>query len=282
MKKLFTYFVVSIISFSSYCQKNNGSVNSIVSADEYVNELFNTNGINKAYSKLIKRNTVFYVPQPVNAKEYYKNNEIVNQVLTKTPDYALLSKSASFGFTSGILTTQIEQNISYERYLTIWKSSKDGKWSIELNAVNPQPKPQTEIKPLFINPENRDSPRIYGPLYIKLREQVIFNTDSIFGDQLKKIGNRAISTFYAENVRLFLPGQFPVIGKEGVIKKIEEKNQAIQSKVTSVNRASSGDIGYTTGSATIGNKSYDYIRVWQKDAALIWNIIIDMYVNEKE
>jgi ketosteroid isomerase-like protein len=282
MKKLLVYFIVLLFSNSSFSQKNNGDVNSLINTESYLNDIFASTGINKTYQKFSKRNTIFYVPQPVNAIQHYKVNKTSNQVIYKTPDYAVLSKSASFGFTSGIITSQIEQNIIYARYLTIWKSSRDGKWSIELNAINPQPKPNLEDKPLFINPDDRDFPRIYGPPYIQLREKVIFNTDSLLGSELKKVGNRAIKNFYADDVRLFLPNQFPIIGKVNVLNKIEERNQLISSKPYSAKRASSGDIAYTTGIASVGNKSYDYIRIWQKDKEMKWNIIVDMFVNEKE
>jgi ketosteroid isomerase-like protein len=283
MKKLIIYLFVLFISVPAFSQRNNGNVNSLITTESYLNDLFNTKGIDNAYKKVTKKNTMFYVPQPVNAKEYYKDNKITNQVLTKTPDYAILSKSASYGITSGVLTTQKEQSITYNRYLTIWKSSKDGKWGIELNAISPQPQPQPniEVKQLFINPENRDYPRIYGPPYLQLREQVIFNTDSLLGHALKKAGNSAFKNYYADDVQLFLPNQTPVIGKVNVLNKIAENNLLYTNKPAKVKRASSGDIAYTTGTATIGLESYDYIRVWQKDGEMKWNIIIDMYVNEK-
>ena len=282
MKKLLIYFFIILLSLPCYSQKNNGNVSSLINNENYLNDLFASTSINKAYLKISKKNTVFYVPQPVNAIQHYKTNLIINQVVTRTPDYALLSKSATLGFTSGILTTQIEQSVTYARYLTIWRSSKDAKWSIELNATNPQPKLNLEPKPNYINPEDRNYPRIYGPPFIKLREKVIFNTDSLFGDQLRKVGNSEFKSFYANHVRLFLPNESPAIGKENAIKQIDTRNQMIVSKPLISKRASSSDIAYTTGIASIGKKSYDYIRVWEKDNEMKWEIIIDMYVNEKE
>jgi ketosteroid isomerase-like protein len=282
MKKLFLYFILFYVTFPAFCQKNNGNISSIISTESYLNDIFATKGISETYEKFTNNKTIFYIPQPVNAKEYYSKNKITNQVITKTPDYAILSKSASYAISSGILTTQIEQNTTYFRYLTIWKSSKDGKWGIELNAINPQPKPSTETKPQFLDPEDRQYPRLFGPPYLQLREQVIFDTDSLLGDALKKQGNRAFKNFYANNVQLFLPNEAPAVGKENVLNKITEINLLFTNVPSKVKRASSGDIAYTTGKATIGLESYNYVRVWQKDEEMKWNIIIDMYVNQKE
>ena len=79
-------------------------------------------------------------------------------------------------------------------------------------------------------------------------------------------------------MRLYFPNHLPEFGKVAVLNFITSQKINITSTPIATARAFSGDLAYTYGEAEINNKKYYYVRIWQIDAAMKWNIIIDAYM----
>mgnify|MGYP006192219951 FL=1 len=282
MKIILVYLVLQFITTLSFCQNNGEILSDIIDIENSLSDVYISTTKNDPYKKYTNNSTIFYIPKPIKSKDYYAKNEIMNHVISRKTDFAILSKSRIYAITSGTLITQKELKITYHRYLTIWKFYKNNSWQIELNAINPQPKLLTDKKPQFLEPiENKNN--FYNSLIDKrLGEELIFETDLSLSKELDLKGNRVFKKFYGDNIHLFLPNKVPIFGKENVLNKITGINLLYNSNPIKAIRDPIGDIAYTTGTATIGQDSYNYIRVWQKDKEMRWNIIIDMYVNQKE
>jgi hypothetical protein len=59
---------------------------------------------------------------------------------------------------------------------------------------------------------------------------------------------------------------------------INSQKLNITSKPIATDRAFSGDLAYTYGEAVINSSKYYYVRIWQIDDEMKWNIIIDSYL----
>ncbi|MFC5282401.1 hypothetical protein [Pedobacter alpinus] len=261
-------------------QKTNGTVKSLVQIEEHFTALVKKKGLNKAYIEIAANKGVIFKPNAVNIKNYYNqtNPEEIN--LTKIPNYAMISKDGYFGFTSGLIEITTENNTMYGHYLSIWKASTNKTWELELDANIKHPKQIADIENKFIDPPNYKYPKLIGPKKIKMREDIIFSTDLLFGKALKGSGNKHFNEFYADDVRLYFPESLPLISKQEAINFIDKKNQQIVSNPNFSDRAISGDLAYTNGKASIGLKKYNYVRVWRADENMKWNIIIDLYMPE--
>lgn len=276
----FVFLSILTVFNSVYAQKTNGTVKSLVDTEDYFNNLAKKKGLNAAFIELASKDGVAFRPNPVNIKDYYSKEKLADFDLSWSPDYAMIAKSGYFGFTTGLYQLSLKADTIYGHYLSVWKAGSNKKWALELDAGISHKKPLNTASAQFIDPSNYKYTKLIGPKKIKMREDIVFSTDLLFGKALKNSGNKNFNEFYADDVRLYFPENLPIIGKIEAIKFIDKKNQHITSNPTFTDRAYSGDIAYTNGKATVGAKKYNYVRVWKTDENLKWNIIIDMYIPE--
>lgn len=276
----FALFFICTLSVNSYAQKTDGTVNSLVEAEYYFQNLAKKKGLNNDFVEISSQNGVVFRPNPVNTKEYYSKEKTDGYELSWWPSYAMIAKSGYFGFTTGLYEVKVDDKTVYGHYLSVWKAGSNKKWELELDGGINHPKPQEKETEVFLDPENYKYPKLIGPKKVKMREDIVFSTDLLFSKALVKSGNKNFNEFYADDVRLYFPNNLPIIGKANALQFIDQKNQHITSNPTFTDRAFSGDLAYTNGKATIGVNKYNYIRIWKIDSEMKWNIIVDMYMEE--
>ncbi|HTN20422.1 MAG TPA: hypothetical protein VL125_08100 [Pelobium sp.] len=281
LKLIFSIFCISsVLSVDSFAQKTDGTVSSLIKMETYFNDLVAKKGLNNAFMEVATKNGVVFKPNPLNIIDYYSKQTPADFELGWQPDFAMIAKSGYFGFTTGLYTVKKDEKISYGHFLSVWKAESNKKWQLALDAGISHKKPVTEAEPLFIDPSNYKYPKLIGPKKIKMREDIVFSTDLLFGKALKNTGNKNFNEYYADNVRLYFPGQLPLLGKRNAIAFIDERNQHVTSYPTFTDRAISGDLAYTNGKANIGVNKYNYIRIWQIGEDMKWYILVDMYLEE--
>lgn len=274
------FCLLSFCSINSFAQKTNGTVNSLIETEAYFNDLVAKKGLNQAFIKMAAKDGVVFRPNPVNIIDYYNKQEPTDYELGWKPDFAMIAKSGYFGFTTGLYTLIKGNKSTYGHYLSVWKAGTNKKWELVLNAGISHKKPLKEAEPQFVDPKDYKYPKYIGPKKIQMREDIVFSTDLLFGKALVNTGNKNFTEYYADDVRFYFPGQLPIIGKAQAINFIDERNQHITSYPTFGERAISGDLAYTNGKANIAINKYNYVRIWQKDAAGKWDILVDMYLEE--
>ncbi len=266
--------------FNSFAQKTDGTINSLIKTEAYFNNLAAKKGLNRAYIEVAGKHGVVFRPNPLNIIDYYGKEEPADFELGWKPDFAMISKNGYFGFTLGLFTIKKDEEYSYGHYLSIWKAENNKKWKLALDAAISHEKPLNETKSQFIDPSNYHYPKLLGPKKVKMREDIVFSTDELFGKALKNTGNKNFNEYYADDARLYFPGELPIIGKKEAVGFIDQRNQHVTSTPTFVDRAFSGDLAYTNGKANIGVNKYNYIRVWKIGEDMKWYILVDMYVEE--
>ena len=271
-------FLIFIGNASSFSQSNNGLVKSLINAEEYFNEKAKKEGLNKAFLKIADPTCIVFRPNPTNAIEFYNQQKQTSFYLSWQAEYAMISKSGDFGFTTGPYVFNNDDHIDYGHYVSVWKADKKKHWKLVLDGGITHPKPNSVLELAYLDPSNHNYPKLIGPQKIQWREDIVFNTDILLGKSLNKSGNKSLSEFYDAKVRLYFPNHLPKIGKEEALKFIAEQKLAVNSSPTFADRALSGDLAYTYGKAIISGKDYNYIRIWQIDQKMKWNIILDAYL----
>jgi hypothetical protein len=273
------YSLIILISSKSYAQFSDGSVRSLVNAEEYFNFKVKKEGINKAFLKVIDPLCMVYRPNPVNAKEFYSKQKETDLDLNWKPEYAIISKSGDFGFTTGPYIAVSDGNINFGHYVSVWKADHKKRWKLVLDAGISHQKPKSILDLVYQDPSNHKYPKLMGPQKIKWREDIVLNTDILLGKSLHKSGNENLNEFYDTTVRLYFPNHLPIIGrKEAVMFLSEQKLNIEKSTPTFTDRAISGDLAYTYGTADVNSKTYHYIRLWKIDQDMKWNIVLDAYL----
>lgn len=272
----FCYFI--LICFNSNAQKANGTVRSLINAEDFFSLISFKEGLNKGYLKVADDKGITFKPDPVDMKQFYKQEKDADYSVNWKPEYAMVSKKGDLGFTTGPYELHVENNKYYGHYLSVWKNNKD-KWKLVLDISIPHAKPDSVLKYEYYDPSNYKYPRLIGPQKIKMREDIVLNTDILLGKALKMSGNKNFSEFYDSQVRLYFPEYLPIIGKLKALDFLDKKNLEVISTPSTADRALSGDLAYTYGKATISSKNYNYVRIWKLDDEMKWDIIIDLYAD---
>jgi hypothetical protein len=277
MKNIVLFLSFTAASLNALSQKNDKTVKSLVKAEITFSEQASKETIQKAFLEVTDLNCIVFKPHPVIAKEYYETNKISGKISWR-PEFAMISKAGDFGFNTGpYIYNDFEKN-TYGHYLSVWKADKNRKWKLVLNGEVKHQKPNTQMPEVFLNPDNYKYPKLIGPQKIKMREDIVFSTDLLLGKSLAKSGNISFNEFYDNSVRLYFPNHLPEYGKVAVLKFINSQKINIKSTPIATDRAFSGDLAYTYGEAVINSMKYYYIRIWQIDANMKWNIIVDAYM----
>ena len=84
------------------------------------------------------------------------------------------------------------------------------------------------------------------------------------------------SAIAADGVRLYRPGNLPVIGKEAAAVALQATPPAITFAEPKGEIAPSGDLGFAWGEYTASEKGGYYLRIWRKHEAGKWQLALDL------
>ncbi len=279
-KLLLTGFALAL-SISVSAQKSDGSVKSLVNAEKSFVQKIAKDGANAAFKAFAAPDGIVFRPNPINTKNYFATAEDT-KALSWEPNYARLSKSRDWGFTSGTYTLNGNKK-TYGHYLNFWRG-KDGDWQLVMAAATEANKPlkSKEEKSLFVEPTGTHSPRFASAKDLKSAADIISSTEKTLNTMLKTHGVQAFSGFLNHDARLLFPGTDALIGKNAILAFNNRVIDKINLKTTQANKALGGDFAYTYGLATIDYKadlreSFNYIFIWERQADANWNIIAQIF-----
>lgn len=256
-------------------------VGGLITADRNAATISKVQSPHAAFSSIIDKESVFYVPSAVNAFNYLNNRPNIPDVLTWEPNFALVSKSLEWGVTSGKMEFQKVGAIKrYGQYLTIWKRGKKGDWKVELRAEVENFGKNKAKDMWYHEPDDSWYLKHRSKVRLQQREDVVMSTDKLFSTVLKANNETAYSEFLADDVRFYYPWQEEIAGKKNVLSFLKKQRIDIVTEPSDVGRAYSGEFAYSLGTAMVHSKEKDvkfnYIRVWQLKDDYQWRVILEM------
>lgn len=256
-------------------------VGSLITADRNAANLSKNTTPHEALMSIVDKGSTLYVPSPVNALDYLNNRPNIPDVMTWSPNFALVSKSLEWGVTSGRMEFQKIGVIKrYGQYLTIWNRDKKGNWKIHLRAEveNFGKGPKSDF--IFYEPDDSWYLKHRSKVRLQQREEVVTQSDVLFSTILKANNETAFNEFLSDDVRYYYPWEEEIEGKKNVLAFLKKKRIEITTDPTGVGRAYSGEYAYTSGTATVRSKEkvvkFNYIRVWQLKDDYQWRVMIEM------
>lgn len=281
MNKIYLSVLAFALGTSVYAQKSDGTVKSLVNAEKAFAQKVAKDGQNAAFAEFAAPDGIVFRPNPINAKKYFATAQDTKD-LKWEPNYARLSKSRDWGFTSGSFEAGADKK-TYGHYLSIWRG-KDGEWQLvmDLGAEANKPIKGKEAKNLFVEPKDTYSPKFASAKDLKAQADIIHSTEKTLNTMLKTHGVQAFSGFLNHDARLLFPGTDAIIGKDGILAFNNRVIDKINLKTTQADKALGGDFAYTYGIATIDYKadlreSFNYVFIWERQADANWNIIAQVF-----
>lgn len=256
-------------------------VGGLITADRNAAAISKAQSPHAAFSSIIDKQSVFYVPSAVNAFNYLNNRPNIPDILIWDPNFALVSKSLDWGVTSGKMEFQKVGAVKRNgQYLTVWKRGKKGDWKVELRAEVENFGKNKPSELWYHEPDNSWYLKHRSKVRLQQREDVVMSTDQLFSTVLKANNETAYSEFLADDARFYYPWQEEIVGKKNILSFLKRQRVTIETEPTDVGRAYSGEFAYSLGTATVASKEkevkFNYIRIWQLKDDYQWRVILEM------
>lgn len=255
-------------------------VSQLINVETRFNELVEKKGLKRAFLSVSDNSTIAFRPGPKSAKSFYKSQPDSIGVLQLSPFYAKIAKSDDWGFTAGtyeFLSSDLSGKKFYGTYVSVWKKNQRGTWRLALDAGVSHKKPSKTITPNFVNPEDHKFIHQRSENRLKQREDIVLSSDQLLATITRADNRIAQNEFLTDDSWLIFPGNEPVIGKNAIMDFWKKNSLKAISVPQQVDRAYSGEIAYTYGTATILAKRYNYLRIWEVQPGYKWNVALELY-----
>ena len=214
---------------------------------------------------------VFDKGKPVNGLQFYKNRDRIPGILTWKPEYAEISSSNDFGYTTGpwkyYENTPKEDPEAQGQFITVWHFTKQGVWRFLID--------------FGISYSEKENKMPLQKAYTKKAKgknekgKTLKESEEDFIQTYNEKGAKAYKDFLSKNSSLNYKGFLPAITSKEQKKLLEALPENIQYTIVGSGESSNHDLGYVYGTEKIGNKEDGYLRIWRKEKK-DWKISVEV------
>ena len=281
MKSFLTLLIIS--SSFVFGQKNNASLNKMVSTEFAFAKYAEEYGTRDAFLKFIADDGILFRPDAVTGKYFLVNSKSssTKSILSWYPTYAEISNAGDLGFTTGPWEYRKAKDsaaIAFGNFMTVWELQKDGNWKFAIDYGNSNAKPTIKLIPLeFTNDKKAVTNDMKN--YASSNADELIELDRKFSDQIKKDGLiNTYQQYIAKTGRLLRDDEYPIIGTEQISKYLSKLKATFSYGPTAGKISSSGDLGFTYGILFVKeseeSQNFNYVRFWKKENGS-WKIYVD-------
>jgi ketosteroid isomerase-like protein len=271
MKKIIATTICFLFVFTLIAQKG---IEGLIQAEKNFAAYSLAHSTKEAFQQFIDSNSIMFDNgKPVKAIEFWNKKEKNAGVLNWWPQYAEISASGDFGYTTGPWTFQQTKNDSIAargQYTTVWHIDKNGEWKflVDLGINNTQNKTAGDIIRFNTTKHSEDSTTVPSIFPMLAAEGVFLN---LFAKNKSKAYKKYLSIESILNRNGFLPA-VSAAGKRNIINTTSSIELFVLQGwgVSPV-----ADMGYTYGSTTIKGKTENYLHIWRKEEPG-WKIAVEI------
>jgi ketosteroid isomerase-like protein len=196
------------------------------------------------------------------------------------PEYSDIAASGDFGFNTGPWEYKpdraTEKPVAYGHFVTIWKKQINGAWkaALDIGVKHPAPDRKEQLKTSAIKTIKQQPSQ-----HAESKDEIML-IEKKFIESLKT--EDAYKKVLSSEARLLRPGSIPYTSPAAIKKVLTESSAPVTYRLLDGDVASSGDMAYVYGTATIvqddkaNPKQASYMRIWKKEAGKSWLIVLDI------
>ena len=283
MKKLIIAVVVLIVcSETGIAQTAPAVVSTVVEAENSFNKLIERKGIKAGFLAVADPEGIVFKPNAVKITDFYSTIDKQPGSLTWHPDFARTSVNGDLAFTAGSYIYQngkTDTDKVYGDYVSVWRADAANKLKllIDLGIQHPE-----SDQVAVIDFKNPDLKKLVTPSKDPFGgKKIILATDNIFNHSLTLSALASYKEFLSLDGRYYFPGFDPIVGRDQVMKFINNEGIVITAETTNAGRSTSNDLAYSYGKARIKKgevvSNYNYVRIWEIDEHHKWNIVLEIF-----
>lgn len=260
------FYVLCFLSVSSQAQKN---ITALIHSERSFASYTISNGIKKGFLQFLdSTGVIFPGADAVNGAAFHRKSPGNAASLQWGPEYAVISASGDFGFTTGPyhLRRSDKDTISGRgQYSSVWHINQQGEWKV--------------LADMGIRyTDTRSVPDYVSELDLKKVSTKTFTLEEVkkidrqLNEELKEKGNAAYGPYLTAQSWFNITNHTPVMGARDIGDVLKTIPTAPILEYVNGGIASSHDLAFTYGKS---DKS-PYLRVWTKQAAG-WVLLLQVY-----
>jgi ketosteroid isomerase-like protein len=269
MQKYFSLIVIVFTTSTGFSQR---SIDSMVQAEKNFAKTALVANTKEAFVKFIDTaGIVFEKGNPVNGFELYTKSERRPGILTWEPEYAEITSSNDFGYTTGpwkyYANTLKDDPLAKGHFITVWHLNNNGEWKFLIDLginYNLQGKERPLKKVKAEKKELKDD-----------FQQSLKEAEEKFIQLYKAQGKQAYGSFLSSNSRLNYAGYLPALNSTQRRALIDSLPVNIGYTIVGLGSSAKNDLGYVYGTADINDKHEGYLRIWRREKDG-WKIAVEV------
>ena len=263
MKLAVAIFIITALSIGAVAQS---AVENIVAAEKSFARYASENGTKKAFLNFAASDGLLFLPDKVNAREYWSARSESKGALVWAPNFADASANGMLGYVTGNWEFRPEGKTlaptGYGQFVTIWLRQPDGEYRFVIDIGVGHEKPASFSEQWSSPQEKADD------LYEK--NLSAGDAANAFFEVLTRDGlAKAYERFAVEDVRGYREGQMPLLGRKALTGYIK-KEKAVYKLAKRSSFFGSADLAYSTNTYA---KSADGKVVEKGNTVQIWKLI---------
>ena len=233
-------------------------------------------------ANLDPNSVVFSQGNPVNGIEQWTNTPEGPGLLFWWPVFVEAAASGDFGYSTGPYEISRDRNeapAGFGYYSSVWKKDAQGTWKVVTDMGIAFPKREDTYPTLKTTPNPL---KTKGSVNAEKTKTDLLALDRQYVEKLNSTGRSFDAEALSAEARIHRMGNWPCTTPDA-IRGLDETNKKFKLEQLGGDVASSADLGYTYGKATVtvtrdGNTRelpFNYLRVWKKEQAG-WKIVLDV------
>ena len=268
MKKL----VALLFLLSTYYCKAQKNIDGLINAERNFAAHSVQKGTKDAFLKFLDSNgIVFEQGKAVNGKLIWAKREDRRSVLNWFPEFAEISLSNDFGYTTGPWELRggatKDSVIARGQYTTVWHIDIDGEWKflVDLGVGN-------SPKRMALSLTKITAKKLQGTT----ETTDLLEAEQKFIEAFKKNKGQAYRTHLSDNSILNRNGlHYPATSGKAQADRINDTPGDLRFSILGYGISPGRDLGYVYGNTLINNRPENYLRIWRREKSG-WKIALEV------
>jgi len=291
---LFRFLVIFLtgaaVTILAWTDDPERDLDSLVAAERAFSKLSEASGIRTAFLANLAPQAIVLRPRPAPGRSVYEGiPPELPAVLKRQPVVAEVSAAGDMGWTSG--PYELRPASDYRgapgvgHYVSVWGREKGGVWKVLIDGGIGHGAPETPVQPDLARllPGGGGRPAL-SPSERDREKRSLIRRDGSFSSRVEAVGLAGAYLHEgADDIRLYLEGEDPVLGKDKVQAKFAGSAWSVNLVPAGGRVSESGDLGYTYGTGTMKRLSdepaetaFGYLRVWRRADTGRWLVCLDL------
>ncbi len=256
MKVIFLTLLIAT-SITAFSQKG---IHGLTHAERSFARYTVQQGIPAGFSHFLdNKGIIFNGAEPKNGIEQYKQQPTSPIILNWGPEYAVISASQDFGFTTGPYHLQRSAKDSVfgrGQYSSVWHINEKGEWKV-LVDLGVRYSHQRNI------PESSMDMDLAKIATIPFSMEEVKEADQQLNLLLEEKGGTVIEGYLTSQSWLNRDGQSPLMGARAIFNEMQKIPSGIQLSYTGGEISTAKDMAFTYGK-NLDKNPQPYLRIWTK------------------